>query len=62
MPVTKKKNRMKISIIIVNYNVKYYLEQCLLSLREALHDIDSEIIVVDNDSADDSVKIGRAHV
>lgn len=56
MPVTKKKNRMKISIIIVNYNVKYYLEQCLLSLREALHDIDSEIIVVDNDSADDSVR------
>lgn len=46
---------MKLSIIIVNYNVKFYVEQCLDSLSRALHDIDSEIIVVDNHSRDDSV-------
>lgn len=46
---------MKISVIIVNYNVKYYLAQCLFSLRRALHGIDAEVIIVDNDSQDDSV-------
>ncbi len=46
---------MKISVVIVNYNVKYYLAQCLFSLRRALHGIDAEVIVVDNDSKDNSV-------
>lgn len=46
---------MKISIVIVNYNVKYYLAQCLFSLKRALHGIDAEVIVVDNDSKDNSV-------
>ena len=47
---------MKISVIIVNYNVRYYLEQCLLSLRKALEGIDSEVFVVDNHSKDGSVE------
>ena len=46
---------MKISVIIVNYNVKYYVEQCLYSLSRALTDIESEIFVVDNSSKDGSV-------
>lgn len=46
---------MKLSVIIVNYNVKYYVEQCLYSLSKALDGIDSEIFVVDNDSSDNSV-------
>src|SRR5947208_1303287 len=37
---------MKLSIIIVNYNVKYFLEQCLLSVLKACKGIDAEIIVV----------------
>lgn len=45
----------KLSVIIVSYNVKYYVEQCINSLRWALRDIDSEIIVVDNHSRDGSV-------
>lgn len=45
---------MKISVVIVNYNVKYYLEQCLYSLSRALAEIDSEIFVVDNHSTDGS--------
>lgn len=55
----------KLAVIIVSYNVKYYLEQCIVALRWALRDIDSEIIVVDNHSRDDSVeyiqkKFGKA--
>lgn len=46
---------MKISVIIVNYNVKHYLAQCLFSLRRALQGVDAETIVVDNDSKDGSV-------
>lgn len=45
---------MQLSVIILNYNVRYFLEQCLLSVQSALVGIDSEIIVVDNNSSDDS--------
>jgi O-antigen biosynthesis protein len=46
---------MQLSIIIVNYNVKYFLEQCLFSVVKAIDSIDAEIIVVDNASVDNSV-------
>ena len=46
---------MTLSIIIVNYNVKYYLEQCLHSVWKAVKGIDNEVFVVDNASKDDSV-------
>ncbi len=45
---------MKLSIVIVNYNVKYFLEQCLHSVRKAVRGIESEIFVVDNNSVDGS--------
>ncbi len=45
---------MQLSIIIVNYNVKYFLEQCLLSVIKACKSISAEIIVVDNHSTDGS--------
>ncbi|WP_282043092.1 glycosyltransferase family 2 protein [Winogradskyella flava] len=45
---------MKLSIIILNYNVRYFLELCLKSVEAAIQDIDAEIIVVDNNSPDDS--------
>lgn len=50
---------MKLSVVIVNYNVKHYLEQCLLSLRKALEGIDAEVLVVDNHSSDGSVEYLR---
>lgn len=50
---------MKLTVIIVNYNVKYYVEQCLNSLIKALDGIDSEVYVVDNHSRDDSVRYLR---
>ena len=46
---------MIVSIIIVNYNVKYFLEQCLFSVQKSIAGVASEIIVVDNNSIDDSV-------
>ena len=48
---------MKLSIIIVNYNVKHFLEQCLKSVEKAIEPLDAEIIVVDNNSVDGSLKM-----
>jgi len=47
---------VKISVIIVNYNVKQLLEQCLYSVQIALKNITGEIIVVDNASTDNSLE------
>jgi GT2 family glycosyltransferase len=44
-----------LSVIIVNYNVKYFLEQCLHSVQKAIAGIPGEIIVVDNHSTDGSL-------
>jgi N-acetylglucosaminyl-diphospho-decaprenol L-rhamnosyltransferase len=46
---------VKISIIIVSYNVKYFLEQCLRSVQKAVCEWDAEVFVVDNNSSDGSV-------
>lgn len=48
---------MKLSVIILNYNVKYFLELCLKSVERAISNIDAEIIVVDNNSKDNSCKM-----
>lgn len=45
---------MQLSVIILNYNVRYFLELCVLSVQNATQNIDAEIIVVDNNSLDDS--------
>ena len=46
---------MILSVVIINYNVKHFLEQCLLSVEKALAGLDGEIIVVDNNSKDHSL-------
>jgi len=48
---------MQLSVIILNYNVRYFLELCVLSVESALQNIDAEIIVVDNNSSDDSCEM-----
>ncbi len=48
---------MKLTIVIVNYNVKYFLEQCLHSVYKALNSIEAEVFVVDNASVDSSVEM-----
>jgi len=48
---------MKLSIVIVNYNVKFFLEQCLISVAKAIEKIEAEVIIVDNNSIDGSIKM-----
>lgn len=48
---------MKLSVIIVNYNVRFFLEQTLLSAQKAAQRVEAEIFVVDNNSVDDSVQM-----
>jgi len=45
---------VKLSVIIVNYNVRCFLEHCLRSVKKAASNIETEIIVVDNASTDGS--------
>jgi GT2 family glycosyltransferase len=53
---------VKLSVIIVNYNVCYFLEQALLSVRRAVEKLGEpvEVFVVDNNSADGSVAMVQA--
>jgi len=46
---------MDLSVVIVNYNVKYFLEQCLHSVQQAKEGLKAEVFVVDNNSVDGSV-------
>lgn len=51
---------MKLSVIIVNYNVEHFLEQCLHSVRKASKNLPVEVFVVDNNSVDGSLAMVRA--
>ena len=51
---------MQLSIVILNYKVRYFLELCLKSVQEAITDIDAEIIVIDNNSQDGSCEMVKA--
>lgn len=51
---------MQLSVIIVNYNVRSFLENALLSIRKAMQNIEGEIFVVDNASDDGSVELVQA--
>ena len=50
-------NSPRLSVIIVNYNVEYFLAQCLFSVRKAAQFASIETIVVDNNSSDGSVEM-----
>ena len=45
---------MKLSVVIVNYNVRHFLEQCLHSVINASKKTEVEVFVVDNHSVDGS--------
>ncbi|MCT4561721.1 MAG: glycosyltransferase family 2 protein [Crocinitomicaceae bacterium] len=49
----------KLSVVIVNYNVQFFLEQCLNSVRIAAQKVPTEVFVVDNISVDESVNMVR---
>lgn len=48
---------MKLSVVIVSYNVRQYLTACIDSVALALKGIEGEVFVVDNNSTDDSVEV-----
>src|SRR5579871_3612749 len=50
---------MRVSVIIVNYEVKYFLELCLHSIEKAVRGVEAEVIVVDNHSSDGSLEYLR---
>jgi GT2 family glycosyltransferase len=50
---------MKLSVVIVNYNVKHFLEQCLNSVAAAARHCETEVFVVDNNSVDGSCNMLR---
>ena len=47
----------KLSVVIVNYNVKHFIEQCLFSVQKASENLACEVFVVDNNSVDGSVTL-----
>jgi len=47
----------KLSVVIVNYNVKHFIEQCLFSVLKASENIACEVFIVDNNSVDGSVTL-----
>ena len=50
---------VKLSVVIVNYNVRDYVVQCLQSVHQALDGIEGEVFVVVHNSPDDSVEVLR---
>jgi len=48
---------MDLSVVIVSYNVKYFLEQCLHSVEKATQHLQAEVFVVDNNSVDGSAQM-----
>jgi GT2 family glycosyltransferase len=50
---------MDLSVVLVSYNVRHFLEQALASVEKALQGLEAEVLVVDNDSVDDSAAMVR---
>ncbi|MCO5231868.1 MAG: glycosyltransferase family 2 protein [Chitinophagales bacterium] len=52
---------MKLSVVIVNYNVKHFLFQALTSVFKSVTNFDYEVFVVDNASSDGSIEMIAQH-
>ena len=48
---------MKVSVIIVSYNCKAFLDYCIQSVNKAIKNIKGEIIVIDNNSSDGTIEL-----
>lgn len=51
---------MELSVVILNYNVRYFLEQCIRSVQKAIANLEAEIIIIDNNSPDDSCEMVKS--
>lgn len=54
-------NSVDLSVVIVNYNVRPFLQLCLHSVQKASQKLNIEVFVVDNASSDDSVAMVQNH-
>ncbi len=54
--ISREAKQPDVSVVIVNYNVKDFLFNCLQSLRDAFATLEGQVIVVDNNSQDGSVE------
>ena len=52
---------MKLSVIILNYKTPYFLHLCLESVQRATANLESEIIVIDNNSQDESIELVKTY-
>ena len=52
---------MKLSVLILNYKTPYFLHLCLESVQRATTKLESEIIVIDNNSEDESLNLVKTH-
>lgn len=52
---------MELSVVILNYKVPHYLMLCLDSVSDAIKNIKAEIIVIDNNSEDESLALTHQH-
>ena len=50
---------MRLSVVIVNYNVRHFLAQALRAVQVAIEGLEAEVWVVDNNSVDGSVAMVR---
>ncbi len=57
---TTSQDHLSIGIVIVNYNVKYFLRQCIESIYRSSFSKEYKVVVVDNNSADDSLDMLRS--
>ena len=53
----KQNSTFDLSVVIVNYNVAYFLEQCLNAVLAASKELKVQVFVVDNNSVDGSVEM-----
>jgi GT2 family glycosyltransferase len=53
--------KKKLTVIIVSYNVRYFLDQALRSVRAAAKLVETQVFVVDNASSDGSAELVSAH-
>lgn len=54
------REKLKVAVLVINYNGKHYLRECLKSLKNQTYS-DYDVYVVDNGSVDGSVRYVDEH-
>ena len=59
--MNKKNSKIKLSVVIPAYNEEKFLPMCLESLKKQEIDVNYEVIVVDNNSTDNTAKMAKKY-